>query len=111
MRLVSLMRIMPTLCQPGAASRFSRSAKRAGRQVAHQAQAPGERLDRQRPGHADQGADAALVARRSFADPAVKLGAEAAQAREAELEADLGHRALAEREQLLGAIEPRADPQ
>ena len=60
-------------------------------------------------GHRDERANAAAVGRRRFSNTVCEERAEAAEAGEPHLHADICHRMLAASEQLLGEIKPRAD--
>src|SRR5580765_3308224 len=123
MMLVSLMRIDPphkgskvleleNLCRVWRTSRkrrFSKTAKRRGRETTHQTQAA-RRQDGGKPaGHLHARADAPLISGRGFPKAACEQGAEAPEAREPNLHADVGHRMFAHREQIPGAIEPGLD--
>src|SRR5688572_25046507 len=99
MRLVSLIWSMGAVCltRAGCASRELRDGEEP------ETAGDDERRERARYLHA------APVARRRFTDPAREQGGETAEAREADLHADIGDR-RAGREQGLRACEPRVRP-
>src|SRR5207344_3174855 len=129
MMLVSLMRIDPphkgsrvleleNLVESGVlrgshASRKLRlsglGAKRRGWQTTHQTQAA-RRQDGGKPaGHLHARPDTPLISGWGFPQTPREQAAEAPEAREPDLHADVGHGMFAHREQISGAIEPGLD--
>lgn len=87
-----------------------RSRKRAGRQATHQVQTARSQIVGA-PGRQRVRAEAARVGGGRLADATCEEGAEAPEAREADLEADLGHGMPSLGQQQLGAVQTGADPE
>src|SRR5439155_6989273 len=95
------------------ARRFSKTAERPRERAWRQAPQQGEAARGQclapLARRAHDRPDASTVSRRRLAEASGEQGTEAAQTRESDLEANLGHRVLARGEQLLGQVEPRSN--
>ena len=84
-------------------------AKRRGRKTTHQTQAA-RRQDGGKPaGHLHARPDTPLISGWGFPQTPREQAAEAPEAREPDLHADVGHGMFAHRKQISGAIEPGLD--
>src|SRR5260370_42050249 len=107
--LVSLIRIVRILAEH-LACMLLENCECGRREADHQAEAPGEKFLWKRIRHLHHHACAALISGRCRANPPRKEIAEAPEAREPNLHADVGDRKLATRQQEFGLVQPRLDP-